>query len=119
MFDRIGSERKKGVAAVPLETITQENFEPEVLASQVPFVLEFWAPWCPYCRRLAPELDRLAARSAGVRFGRVNVDEQPSLDERFDYEYIPTLFLFRNGQRSAMLSVPSTGEEVERWLRAN
>ena len=71
-------------------TITADNFEAEVLQSDVPVVLDFWAPWCGPCRSLGPVLDQLSGEYAGrVKVGKVNVDEQPALAGAFQVRGIP------------------------------
>lgn len=71
-------------------TITADNFETEVLQSDLPVVLDFWAPWCGPCRSLGPVLDQLSGEYAGkVKVGKVNVDEQPALAGAFKVRGIP------------------------------
>ena len=79
--------------------ITKENFEEQVLRAEKPVLVDFWAPWCTYCRRIAPAVDQVAGQyGEQMVVGKVNVDEQPELAERFGVETIPTLLVFRNGQ---------------------
>ena len=80
-------------------TITAANFEEEVLKSDLPVLVDFWATWCGPCRMLAPVIAQIAEEQAGkVRVGKVNVDEQPQLAARFGIASIPTVMVFRNGQ---------------------
>ena len=77
--------------------ITKDSFEKEVMSSEIPVVLDFWATWCGPCRMLAPVLDELAEKYDGkVRFGKVNVDDEPLLASRFGIASIPTLIFFKN-----------------------
>ena len=77
-------------------TITEENFEREVLNSNVPVLLDFWAAWCAPCRMIAPTIETLAGDLAGrIKVGKVNVDEQPGLAAAFQVMSIPTVTLTR------------------------
>lgn len=78
--------------------ITADNFEAEVLKSPVPVLIDFWAGWCAPCRMLAPTIDALAESESSIKVGKVNVDEQPELAERFKVMGIPTLMIFKDGQ---------------------
>ncbi len=80
-------------------TITEENFEREVLQSNVPVLLDFWAAWCAPCRMIAPTIETLAGDLAGrIKVGKVNVDEQPGLAAAFQVMSIPTVTLTRGNQ---------------------
>lgn len=79
--------------------ITSENFENEVLNSEVPVILDFWAPWCGPCRMIAPVLAEIAEENEGALVvGKVNVDEEGDLAMKFGIASIPTLLVFKNGQ---------------------
>ena len=79
--------------------ITSQNFRDEVLASQLPVLVDFWAPWCGPCRMLAPVLEELDGDLAGkVKVAKVNVDEEMELAAQFQVASIPTLILFQGGQ---------------------
>ena len=79
-------------------TVTKENFQEEVMQAGCPVLLDFWATWCGPCRMVSPIVDEIGAEVTGAKVGKVNVDEQPELAERFGVETIPTLLVFKGGQ---------------------
>lgn len=80
-------------------TLTAENFQNEVLKSDKPVLVDFWAAWCGPCRMAAPIVEEIAKEYAGkVKVGKVNVDEQPELASAFRIESIPAFMIFRNGK---------------------
>lgn len=78
-------------------TLTKENFEQEVLHSDVPVLVDFWASWCGPCRMMAPIVDQIAEECTDVKVGKINVDEQPELAGQFRVMSIPTFIVFKNG----------------------
>ena len=96
-------------------TITKENFDAEVLHSDKTVLLDFWASWCGPCRMLSPVVDEVAEERPDVKVGKVNVDEQPELAERFGVETIPTLLVFRNGQAGEPLIAPGSKAQIVEW----
>ncbi|HEY1712786.1 MAG TPA: thioredoxin [Solirubrobacteraceae bacterium] len=83
-------------------TLTHDNFDREVLASDVPVVVDYWAPWCGPCRMLGPVIEQIASDRAGtVKVGKVNVDEEPALAERAGVRGIPYVVLYRDGEVAA------------------
>ncbi|HUM82420.1 MAG TPA: thioredoxin [Lachnospiraceae bacterium] len=78
-------------------TITKENFDKEVTQSKETVLLDFWASWCGPCRMLSPVIDQLSQERPDVKFGKVNVDEQPDLARAFRIMSIPTVAVFKSG----------------------
>ena len=79
-------------------TIRRENFQDEVLRSEQPVLLDFWAPWCGPCRMVSPVVDAIAEERTDIKVGKVNVDEQPELAAQFKVMSIPTLVVLKNGK---------------------
>ena len=79
-------------------TLTVDNFEEEVLKSDKPVLVDFWAVWCGPCKMLSPVVDQIAEETEGVKFGKVNIDEEMDLAEKYGIMSIPTLMLFKNGE---------------------
>ena len=78
--------------------INKSNFQNEVLNSEKPILLDFWASWCGPCRMVSPIVDEIAAERGDIKVGKVNVDEQPDLAAQFGVMSIPTLLVFQNGR---------------------
>lgn len=82
--------------------VTELNFEEEVLRSELPVLVDFWAPWCGPCRMLAPMVEQVAEEQEGkAKVVKINIDECPGLAERYGIATIPTLMVFKNGEASA------------------
>ena len=80
-------------------TLTKENFENEVLNSDIPVLVDFWATWCGPCKMIAPIVEEIAEENEGkIKVGKVNVDDESDLAAEFRISSIPTLLVFKNGQ---------------------
>lgn len=83
--------------------ITNENFRSEVLESDVPVLVDFWATWCGPCQMQAPVLDELASEYSSIKIGKINIDEEQRLAMEYGVTSIPTLMLFKNGKAEQTL----------------
>lgn len=81
-----------------LMKFTRDNFESEVLNSQLPVLIDFYAEWCGPCRMLGPVIDEIAEEATDFKVGKVNIDEQPELATKYQVMSVPTLVIIKNGE---------------------
>lgn len=78
--------------------VNLSNFDDEVLKSDKPVLVDFWAPWCGPCRMVVPIVEEIASEHSEIKVVKINIDEQPELAIRFQVMSIPTLMVFKNGE---------------------
>jgi thioredoxin 1 len=97
--------------------VTESTFDQEVLASEKPVIVDFWAEWCGPCHAVSPVLDRIAEeRSNELTLVKVNIDEEPSLAQRYGIASIPTIVLFKGGEPAAFAIGAQPKQALERSL---
>ena len=84
--------------------INKNNFQNEVMNSDKPVLLDFWAPWCAPCRMVVPIIEEIAGERSDIKVGKINVDEQPELASEFSIMSIPTLVVMKNGKTVQQVS---------------
>lgn len=99
------------------KAFTTANFEEEVLKSDIPVLVDFWAAWCMPCKMLAPVIDELAAEANGYKVGKVDVDQEPELARKYRVMSIPTILVFKNGEVAASSVGVQPKEALEKLLK--
>jgi thioredoxin 1 len=104
------------MASPQIVTLTQDNFDKEVLQSTAPVLVDFWAEWCGPCKMIAPVLDELADEYTGkIKIGKINIDEHQGLAAQFGVRAIPTLLIFKAGKVAEQM----VGAKSKRDLKAS
>lgn len=100
-----------------VQNMNYEAFRAALSQSEKPVLVDFWAPWCTYCRRIGPAYEKIAAQYADtVLVGKVNIDEEAALAAQEQIEVIPTLVLYRNGQAVGSIVAPESKAMIEQFL---
>ena len=105
---------------MPTVKTTDAAFETDVLASETPVLVDFWAEWCGPCKAIGPALEEIS-ESLGekIKIAKLNIDENPSTPQAYNVRGIPTLLIFKNGEVVAEKIGASPKSELEKWLSDN
>lgn len=99
--------------------ITDDTFDNEVIESDLPVVVDFWAEWCGPCKRLSPTLEKVAEELEGhVKLAKMNVDENPMVMAKYGVRGLPTLMLFKGGNVAASHLGDISKEQLKNWIKA-
>jgi thioredoxin 1 len=96
--------------------ITDASFHADVIASEKPVLVDFWAEWCGPCRQIAPALEEINNELAGVEIVKINIDENPDAPTRYGVHGIPTMILFKNGAPVATKVGAAPKSQLKSWL---
>ncbi len=99
------------------QTFTQDNFDAAVLQAEKPVLVDFWAPWCGPCKMMSPIIEELAGEMEEVVIGKVNVDENADIAQRYNILSIPTFIVFKGGQVVEQFSGAMNKEQLKEKLQ--
>ena len=106
------------MASDQIINVTKDTFDHEVLKSEIPVMVDFWAPWCGYCRRIGPAYEKIADEYGDrLTVAKVNIDEEAALAEAAQIEVIPTLVLYRDGKAVDSIVNPGSKAAIDQFIQ--
>lgn len=101
-----------------MKAMNAEQFSYEIQSGSQPVLVEFWAPWCVYCRRIAPAMEKVAQQFADtLSIRQINIDEEPALADKEQIEVVPTLVLYQNGKALGSVVAPESKARIEEFIQ--
>ncbi len=102
------------------QKVSDDSFEADVLKSETPVLVDFWAEWCGPCKQIAPALEEIGAELEGrLTIAKINIDENPQTPTKYRVRGIPTLLLFKDGEVAAMKVGTAPKSELANWIESN
>ena len=100
------------------DNVTEQTFDSEVLQSDQPVLVDFWAEWCGPCHAIAPVLDQIAQERSELKVVKLNIDEEPAIAQRYGVMSIPTLMIFKGGEMASRQVGAAPKAKLQQWITA-
>jgi thioredoxin 1 len=99
--------------------LNMEEFEKMVIQEGKPALIDFWAPWCVYCRRINAAYDQIARENPDILVAKINIDDHPALAENYGVELVPTLMVFNKSEELERVVAPGSKAQIQEFLKQN
>ena len=114
------NEIKTGGKIIAIINLTKETFKQQISEVDKPVIVDFWAPWCTYCRRIAPAFDKIASQQEDkLIFAKLDIDDAAEIAEEYGVDTIPTLIIFKNGEVFGSIVAPDSKAKIEAFIEEN